>query len=68
LGLGSHGEVASRSPPLIEAELALVDAEIRVLTAHGGPSKLDWRRLHRVIREAAARAARHGASSWTKAA
>jgi hypothetical protein len=41
--------------PLIEAEIALVDAEIRVLTAPHGPSPLDWRRLrraeHRVIRE-----------------
>jgi hypothetical protein len=41
--------------PLIKAEIALVDAEIRVLTAPHGPSPLDWRRLrraeHRVIRE-----------------
>ncbi len=43
--------------PLIEAEIELVDAEIRVLTvAH--PSDLDWRRLRRaearVMREALA--------------
>jgi len=25
----------------------LVDAEIRFLTATGGPTALDWRRLHR---------------------
>jgi hypothetical protein len=45
-----------REWPLIEAEMALVDAEIRVLTATGGPSPVDWRRLrraeHRVLREA----------------
>jgi hypothetical protein len=44
--------------PLIESEVALVDAEIRVLTATGGPSALDWRRLRRaeqrVLREAVA--------------
>ena len=33
--------------PLIAAELDLLDAEIRVLTATGGPSELDWRRLRR---------------------
>lgn len=33
--------------PLIAAELDLLDAEIRVLTAAGGPSELDWRRLRR---------------------
>jgi hypothetical protein len=41
--------------PLIKAEIALVDAEIRALTAPHGPSPLDWRRLrraeHRVIHE-----------------
>jgi hypothetical protein len=41
--------------PLIAAEIALVDAEIRVLTVPGWPSPLDWRRLrraeHRVMRE-----------------
>ena len=44
--------------PLIEAGIALVDAEIRMLTAVGGPSLLDWRRLRRaedrVLREGAA--------------
>jgi hypothetical protein len=47
--------------PLIEAEMALVDAEIHMLTVHGGPSTLDWRRLRRaearVMREALALAA-----------
>jgi len=33
--------------PLIAAELDLIHAEIRVLTAAGGPSELDWRRLRR---------------------
>ena len=33
--------------PLIEAGIDLVDAEIRMLTAVGGPSPLDWRRLRR---------------------
>ncbi|WP_433208067.1 DUF6284 family protein [Dactylosporangium sp. CS-047395] len=33
--------------PPIEAEMALVDAEIRVLTNDGGPTELDWRRLRR---------------------
>ena len=44
--------------PLIAAEMDLVDAEIRVLTAEPHPSELDWRRLRRaearVGREAAA--------------
>jgi hypothetical protein len=47
--------------PLIEAEMALVDAEIHMLTVHGAPSALDWRRLRRaeqrVLREALALAA-----------
>ncbi|MEU8182969.1 DUF6284 family protein [Micromonospora sp. NPDC049047] len=35
--------------PLIAAELDLLDAEITLLYAedHGGPSRLDWRRLRR---------------------
>ena len=43
--------------PLIEAELAWLDAEIRLMDAdeRGGPTELDWRRLRRaeaqVIRE-----------------
>jgi len=48
-----------REWPLIEAEIALVDAEIRVLTNDGGPTELDWRRLRRaeerVMRELVAR-------------
>jgi hypothetical protein len=36
-----------REWPAIEAELALVDAEIRVLTAERDLSPLDWRRLRR---------------------
>jgi hypothetical protein len=43
---------------LIEAELALLDAEIIALSADGGPSLLDRRRIRRaeqrVMREAAA--------------
>jgi hypothetical protein len=54
--------------PLIEAEMALVDAEIRILTVHGGPSTLDWRRLRRaearVIREALALAALLSLADW----
>jgi hypothetical protein len=48
--------------PRIAAEIELVDAEIRALTAEGGPSPLDWRRLRRaearVLRETAAFIAR----------
>jgi hypothetical protein len=44
--------------PLIEAELALLDAEIIALYTVGGPSPLDRRRIRRaeqrVMREAAA--------------
>lgn len=44
--------------PLIRAEVDLVGAEIRVLTAEPHPSELDWRRLRaaerRVSREAVA--------------
>ena len=36
--------------PLIEAELNLLDAEIVALSAAGGPSPLDWRRLRRAER------------------
>jgi hypothetical protein len=36
--------------PLIDAELAVVDAEIRALSAAGGLSPLDWRRLRRAER------------------
>ncbi|AVT36247.1 DUF6284 family protein [Plantactinospora sp. BB1] len=46
-----------REWPLIEAELALLDAEITALNAVGGPSPLDRRRIRRaeqrVMREAA---------------
>ena len=53
--------------PLIEAELAVLDAEIANVYAaeHGGPSPLDWRRLRRaearVTRVAAELAARPAA-------
>lgn len=33
--------------PVMAAELAVVDAEIAALSAVGGPSPLDWRRLRR---------------------
>jgi hypothetical protein len=36
--------------PLIEAELAVLDTEIVALSAAGGPSPLDWRRLRRAER------------------
>jgi hypothetical protein len=36
--------------PVIEAELGILDAEIAALTAAGGPSALDWRRLRRAQR------------------
>ena len=53
--------------PLIAAEMALVDAEIRLLTA-GRPSDLDWRRLrraeHRVARELAALLSTAPATVW----
>ncbi|MEV0396863.1 DUF6284 family protein [Polymorphospora rubra] len=53
-----------REWPLIEAELAVLDAEIALIYAadRGGPSPLDWRRLRRaearVTRVAAELAAR----------
>jgi hypothetical protein len=40
--------------PQIEAELAVLDAEIRALSVAGGPSPLDWRRLRRAERRALA--------------
>jgi hypothetical protein len=47
-----------REWPLIEAEMALVAAEIRVLTADSQPTVRDWHQLRtaerRVLREAAA--------------
>jgi hypothetical protein len=47
-----------REWPLIEAELALLDAEITALYSDGGPSPLDRRRIRRaeqrVMREATA--------------
>nr|WP_260729922.1 DUF6284 family protein [Dactylosporangium roseum] len=33
--------------PLIEAEMTLLDAEIRVITAEPEPTALDWRRMRR---------------------
>ena len=35
---------------MIEAELAVLDAQIVALSAAGGPSPLDWRRLRRAER------------------
>jgi hypothetical protein len=50
---------------LIQAEIDLIDVEIKLLTATGGPSEADWRRLRhairRVLREAAALATREAA-------
>ena len=39
-----------REWPLIDAELAVLDAQIAALSAAGGPSPLDWRRLRRAER------------------
>lgn len=56
----STAELAAiqREWPLIEAEMALVAAEIRVLTAQPQPTVRDWHRLRaaerRVLREVAA--------------
>jgi hypothetical protein len=56
----STAELAAiqREWPLIEAEMALVQAEIRVLTARPQPTVRDWHHLRsaerRVLREAAA--------------
>jgi hypothetical protein len=42
-----------REWPLIEAELAVVDAEIAAaLSGPGGPCPLDWRRVRRAQRRA----------------
>ncbi len=50
--------------PLIDAELAELDASIRVLLAEGGPSPLDWRRLRRAERRVlAARLRQAGTNS-----
>lgn len=50
---------------LIQAEIDLIDVEIKLLTSTGGPSDEDWRRLRRairrVLREAAALATREAA-------
>ena len=37
--------------PLIEAELAVLDTEIRALSVAGVPSPLDWRRTRRAVRQ-----------------
>ncbi len=51
-----------REWPLIDAELAVVDAQVKLLNAEGGGSALDWRRLRRaeqrVLRETTALASR----------
>lgn len=51
-----------REWPLIDAELAVVDAQVTLANAEGGGSALDWRRLRRaeqqVLRETTALAAR----------
>lgn len=51
-----------REWPLLDAELAVVDAQVALLSAEGGGSALDWRRLRRaeqrVLRETTALAAR----------
>lgn len=51
----AHLAAIEREQRLLEAEIALVDAEIRFLTAEPAPTQLDWRRLrraqNRVLRE-----------------
>ncbi len=37
--------------PVTAAELAVVDAEIRIACAPGGPSPLDWQELRRARRQ-----------------
>jgi hypothetical protein len=49
--------------PLIEAELAVTDAQIRVLLAAPGPSPLDWRRLRRAEHQVLAGQVRHAAAA-----
>ncbi|MDR7279814.1 DUF6284 family protein [Catenuloplanes atrovinosus] len=53
--------------PLISAEVALLDAQIRVFCSDGGPTELDWHRLRlaekRVAREALALHRRYPDSS-----
>ncbi|GAB7041421.1 MULTISPECIES: DUF6284 family protein [Catenuloplanes] len=61
----TSGELAAieAEEPLISAEVALLDAQIRVFCADGGPTELDWHRLRiaekRVAREALALHRRH---------
>ncbi len=54
----AHLAALKREQRLLDAEIALVDAEIRFLTAEPAPTQLDWRRLrraqNRVLREMAA--------------
>jgi hypothetical protein len=40
-----------RESGLIAAELALLDAEIRILSAEGDPSDVDWQRLRRAMHD-----------------
>jgi hypothetical protein len=51
----AHLAAIEREQRLLEAEIALVDAEIRFLIAEPKPTQLDWRRLrraqNRVLRE-----------------
>ena len=55
--------------PLIEAEMDLLDADIRLINAadQGGPTPLDWRRLRRAearVTRAAAELAARPATAW----
>src|SRR5262245_32452148 len=40
-----------RESGLIAAEMALLDAEIRILAADGEASEVDWHRLRRALRD-----------------
>jgi Family of unknown function (DUF6284) len=40
-----------RESGLISAEMALLDAEIRIMCADGDPSAVDWQRLRRAVRD-----------------
>jgi Family of unknown function (DUF6284) len=53
--------------PLIEAELGLLDEEIRALSAAGGPSPLEWRRLRRAERRVLAARHAEAARVWVLA-
>ena len=40
-----------READLIAAEMALLDAELRIVFSDDEPSEIDWQRLHRAARD-----------------